>query len=151
MIDQTQQGISKLDELKSEFMELDIRDRLDTLLEFSEALPELPDRYCARREAGENRVHECQTPVFLWTEVVDGRVAMFADAPRDSPTVRGFVSLLIAGFSGATVGEVLAVKTTLIADLGLTEALGMVRMRGLHAILHRTRCEVQRAAAQGGS
>ena len=145
MIDPIFNRKNKLDELKQEFDELDVRDRLETLLEFSEELPDLPESYRARRDAGVNRVHECQTPVYMWVEVVRGRVEIYADVPRDAPTVRGFVSLLVGALFGASPADVLAVKPTLLRELGLVEALGMVRMRGLHAILHRIKSEVQRA------
>jgi cysteine desulfuration protein SufE len=121
-----------------------------TLLDFSDDLPDLPERYRARREVGENRVHECQTPVYMWVEVVDSQVEIYADVPRDAPTVRGFISLLVAALSGARPADVLAVKPTLLTELGLVEALGMVRMRGLHAILHRITSEVQRAVEETG-
>ena len=150
MIDQTSNRKNKLEELKQEFDELDVRDRLETLLDFSDDLPDLPESYQARRDAGENRVHECQTPVSMWGEVVNGHVEIYADVPRDSPTVRGFISLLIDALSGATPANVLAVKPTLLSELGLVEALGMVRMRGLHAILHRMKSEVQRAVREAG-
>ena len=83
-------------------------------------------------------------------EVVGGQVEIYADVPRDSPTVRGFISLLIDALSGATPADVLALKPTLLTDLGLVEALGMVRMRGLHAVLHRIKSEVQRAVEEAG-
>ena len=150
MIDQTSNRKNKLEELKQEFDELDVRDRLETLLDFSDDLPDLPESYQARRDAGENRVHECQTPVYMWVEVVNGHVEIYADVPRDSPTVRGFIGLLIDALSGATPADVLAVKPTLLSELGLVEALGMVRMRGLHAILHRMKSEVQRAVREAG-
>ena len=150
MIDQTSNSINKLEELKQEFDELDVRDRLETLLDFSDGLPDLSESYRARRDAGENRVHECQTPVYMWVEVVNGHVEIYADVPRASPTVRGFISLLIDALSGATPADVLAVKSTLLTELGLVEALGMVRMRGLHAILQRIKSEVQRAVGEAG-
>jgi cysteine desulfuration protein SufE len=150
VIDQTANCNYKLEELKQEFGELDVRDRLETLLEFSDELPDLPENYRARRDAGENRVHECQTPVYMWVEVVNGQVEIYADVPRDAPTVRGFISLLVAALFGAAPADVLAVKSTLLTDLGLVEALGMVRMRGLHAILYRIKLEVQRAVGKAG-
>ncbi len=150
MIAQTSNRKNKLEELKQEFDELDVRDRLETLLDFSDGLPDLPESYRAQRDSGENRVHECQTQVHMWVEVVDGQVEIYADVPRDAPTVRGFISLLVAALCGAPPADVLAVKPTLLTDLGLVEALGMVRMRGLHAILHRIKSEVQRALAEAG-
>jgi cysteine desulfuration protein SufE len=136
-----------LQEIRSEFQAMDVRDRLEMLLEFSESLPELPERYIVQRDAGENRIHECQSPVFLWVELVDGNVEIYADVPRSAPTVRGFVGLLVAALSGATTEEVLAIDPSLLRQLGLVEALGMVRMRGLHAILHRLKTSVAIASA----
>ncbi len=150
MINQTSNRKNKLEELKQEFDELDVRDRLEMLLDFSEDLPDLPQHYRSLRDAGENRVHECQTPVYMWVNVVDGQVEIYADVPRDSPTVRGFISLLVIALFGAAPADVLAVKSALLSELGLVEALGMVRMRGLHAILHRIKSEVQRAVGEAG-
>ena len=150
MIDQTSNSQNKLEELKQEFDELDVRERLEMLLDFSDGLPDLPESYRAQRDTGENRVHECQTPVYMWVEVVDGRVQIYADVPRESPTVRGFISLMVNALSGMAPADVLAVTPTLLTELGLVEALGMVRMRGLHAILHRIKSEVQRAIVEAG-
>lgn len=148
VIDQPAHEKVDLEELKVEFQEMDVRDRLETLLEFSESLPELPERYRARRDAGENRVHECQSPVFLWVEVVEGKVGIYVDVPRSAPTVRGFLSMLVAALANAPVEEVMALDPSLLRQLGLFEALGMLRMRGLNAIIHRLKASV--AAASGG-
>jgi cysteine desulfuration protein SufE len=138
----------RIDEVAAEFAELEPRERLELLLEFAEKLPPLPPRYQAERAAGLNRVHECQTPVFLWTEVVDGRVRIFADVAPEAPTVKGFVSLLAELLSGAAPEEVLALDADLVQRFGLLEALGMVRMRGLHAVAHHIRRKI--AAAHAG-
>ena len=58
---------------------------------------------------------------------------------------------LTPGVERSVAADVLAVKPTLLTELGLVEALGMVRMRGLHAILHRIKSEVQRAMGEAGS
>jgi cysteine desulfuration protein SufE len=139
--------LSKLETIVEEFAELDKRERLELLLEFAEQLPELPAKYEAQREAGEHRVHECQTPVFLWVEVNSGLVQLYAHVAPEAPTVKGFVAILVDAFSGTSPADILAVKPDLLQRLGLTEALGMVRMRGLTAILGRIRREVQLAAA----
>jgi cysteine desulfuration protein SufE len=137
-----------LQKIQAEFQEVDARDRLAMLLEFAETLPELPQRYHAKRDAGENRIHECQSPVFMWVEVVDGHVEIYADVPRSAPTVRGFIGLLVAALSGASPAEILGLPPTLLQQLGLLEALGMLRMRGLQAILHRLKTSVAAAVAK---
>lgn len=129
----------RIERIASEFAELEPRERLELLLEFAEKLPPLPAKYEAQRDAGLNRVHECMTPVFLWTELEDGQVRIYADAAPEAPTVKGFVSLLVELFSGAEPAEVLAIEPDLVNRFGLVEALGMVRMRGLHAIAHHIR------------
>jgi cysteine desulfuration protein SufE len=134
-----------LDETISEFSESEPRERLELLLDFAENLPPLPPEYQAKRDAGEHRVHECMTPVFLWVHVRDGRVEIHADVAPEAPTVKGFVGLLVDAFNGATPAEVLTTPADLIQRLGLIESLGMVRMRGLSAILHRIRREVEKA------
>jgi cysteine desulfuration protein SufE len=82
---------------------------------------------------------------------MNGRVEVYADVAEDAPTVRGFVGVLIEAFFGADPGEVIAVKSNLLARLGLMEALGMVRMRGLTAVLNRIRSEVALAQRNGDS
>ncbi len=84
----------RVDALAGEFAGLEPRERLELLLEFAEKLAPLPARYQAERDAGAGRVHECQTPVFLWVEIEDGKVHVFADVAPEAPTVKGFVSLL---------------------------------------------------------
>ncbi len=61
--------------------------------------------------------------------------------------MKGFVSILVEAFSGAEPEEVLATPEDLLKRLGLIEALGMVRMRGLAAIQHYIRQQVRKAAA----
>lgn len=141
------QATTKLDEIVEEFAELEPRERLELLLDFSDNLPGLPPEYQARRDAGENRVHECQTPVYLWVEVRDGRVQLYAHVAPEAPTVKGYVAILVDAFTGATPEEVLSVKPDLLQRLGLVEALGMVRMRGLGALLNRVRDGVREAQA----
>lgn len=137
----------KLDKIVAEFSDLDPRERLELLLEFAENLPPLPERYRAERDAGLHRIAECQTPTFIWVEVIDGHVQIHADCAPEAPTVKGFVGILVDAFSGATPEAVLATPPELLKRLGLLDALGMVRMRGLSAIQHHIREQVRHAAA----
>jgi cysteine desulfuration protein SufE len=140
--------VERAEAISAEFADLDPRERLELLLEFAEKLAPLPPHYAAERDAGLNRVHECQTPVFLWVDLEDGRVRVHADAAPEAPTVKGFVSLLADIFSGATPDEVAAFQPNLVERFGLAQSLGMVRMRGLQAIAHHIRRKVAEAAAR---
>lgn len=131
-----------LETLIPRFQAADRNTRLETLLDYSKKLPPLPERLEAEKQLGHNRVHECQTPVFLWVELDDGRVHIHADVPRESPTVRGFISLLARSLEGETPAAVARVPNDLLDQLGLSETLGMTRTQGLTAILHRIKSSV---------
>jgi cysteine desulfuration protein SufE len=137
----------KLDEIAAEFADLEPRERLELLLEFAEGLPALPARLQAQRDAGEHRVHECMTPVYLWVERDGQAVQIHGDVAPEAPTVKGFVGILVNACSGSPAAEVLQVPVDLLKRLGLVEALGMTRMRGLQAILSRIRAEVAKLAS----
>jgi cysteine desulfuration protein SufE len=136
-----------LESLIPRFQAVDRNTRLETLLDYSKKLPALPERYEAEKQLGHNRVHECQTPVFLWVEVDGGRVHIHADVPRESPTVRGFISLLAKSLEGETADAVARVPNDLLDQLGLSETLGMTRTQGLTAILQRIKRSVATAAS----
>jgi cysteine desulfuration protein SufE len=86
------------------------------------------------------------SPVFLFAELYDGRVALHADAPIEAPTVRGFVGMLVEGLDGATVEEVLSVPGDLVERSGVAEVLGMQRIGGLAGVVRRVKGMVARAA-----
>jgi cysteine desulfuration protein SufE len=134
-----------LDAIIAELSESDRQERIDLLIDFAKNLAPLPDRLAALKDAT-HRVEECQSPVYLFVEMVGDRAALYADAPIEAPTVRGFVSLLLEGLNGATVDEVLKVPTNLVERCGLQEVLGMLRVRGLSGVLQRIKREVTRAA-----
>src|SRR3954453_12331492 len=134
-----------LESLIPRFKAADRQTRLETLLDYSKKLPPLPARYEAEKEQGHNRVHECQTPVYLWVEVDRGKVHIHADVPPESPTVRGFISLLAKNLGGAAPADVARLPDDLLDQLGLSETLGMNRTQGLTAILYRIKRSVAEA------
>ena len=134
-----------LEAIVSELSQADRQERIELLIDFAKSLPPLPDRLAHQKDAA-HRVEECQSPVFLFVEMEGDRVAIHADAPIEAPTVRGFVSILVEGLSGATVEEILKVRGDLIERIGLPEILGMLRVRGLHGVLNRLKAEVTRVA-----
>ena len=139
-----------LDEIAAELSEADKQERIELLIDFARSLPPLPERFEAMKDP-DHRVHECQSPVYLFVELEGERVRLFGDVPVEAPTVRGFVSILVEGLSEATVAEVLAVKNDVIQRLGLLEILGMQRLNGLNGVLHYLKSRVARAAGAAAS
>ena len=138
---------AKLAEIQTDFRELGIKDRLQLLLEFSNELPELPEHYRDHPDLLE-RVEECQSPVFIFVEVDEHQIVhLWATAPKEAPTTRGFASILVQGLAGLTVDEVLAVPDDYPNELGLTEAVSPLRIRGMTALLGRTKRQIREKIA----
>jgi len=86
---------SRIAEVVEEFADLDGREKLELLVEYAAGLPRLPAEYEAKKAVAEGRIHECQTPVFMWmTTDPDGGAALVADVAPEAPTVKGFVAML---------------------------------------------------------
>ncbi len=138
-----------LAEIAEDFASVTARERLELLLEFSDGLPALPDRYAGHTELLE-RVDECQTPLFLVVEVggeevpaLERLVSLFFQAPAEAPTTRGFAGILREGLDGLTAGEVLAVPDDAPYRFGLGEAVSPLRLRGMVAMLSRIKRQVR--------
>ena len=118
-------------------------ERLDLLLEFSEALPELPKRYADHPELLE-KVEECQSPIFLFVEIDDeGLTRLFFSAPPESPTTRGFASLLFSVIDGLPVKEALEFDQDFPFKLSLSSAVSLLRLRGMLGILSRIKRQLR--------
>jgi cysteine desulfuration protein SufE len=136
-----------LAQIRSDFLELEVRERLQLLLEFANELPELPERYSEHPDLLE-RVTECQSPVFIFVEVDEHDIVhLFATAPREAPTTRGFASILVQGLAGLTVQEVLDIPDDFAQGLGLSEAVSPLRVRGMTGLLGRAKRQVREKTA----
>ena len=113
------------------------------MLRYAQKVPELPARYADDPNLLA-RVHECQSPFFLATEVdEDGSVHLFFDCPPETPTVRGFAGIIREGLEGEHFSTVLNVPTTLYADMGLEEVVSPMRLRGMRSIMAAIRREIR--------
>lgn len=136
--------MEKLEKIISDFQSLDFDFRLDLLLDYAEKLPQLPKKYQTAKDAGLNRVPECQTAVYLWADVENGKVQIFADVSEEAPTVRGFISILVASINGILPSEIENIPNDLLFKLGLGQHVGMVRVQGLSSIIPRIKNEVKK-------
>lgn len=132
----------KIADIAAEFAEVPASDRLQLLLEFSQSLPALPERYADHPELLEP-VPECQSPIFLVTEVEDGIVNLFFSAPAEAPTTRGFASILYEALDGESVETVLAVPEDVALRLSLTEQVSPLRLNGMSGMLARIQRQVR--------
>lgn len=131
-----------LEQTRDDFQSLSGSDRIQLLLEFAGDLPELPEKYRDHPELLE-RVVECQSPVYIFVEVDDQNIVhVFATAPEQAPTTRGFASILVNGLSGLTASDVLALTDDFPNMLGLAEVISLLRLRGMSGMLARIKRQV---------
>ena len=121
-------------EVVDNFTLLPESERLNMLLEYSEALPEPPKEYAG---FDFERVEECQSPVYLAVEIDNGNVMLYFDAPREAPTTRGFASVLHSALNGSTPDEVLGFDEGFPDLLGITHLISPLRMRGIRGMIAR--------------
>ncbi|HLJ10917.1 MAG TPA: SufE family protein [Planctomycetaceae bacterium] len=138
----------KLDELLEDFEGAEPEEALEMLVDFAGKLPPLSAGKAAQGEPASCRIQECQTPVYLWTAVADGKVRLEALVPEQSPTVRGFVALLVEGLGGASPEEIARLPDDFLPLLGLSATLGMTRQRGFRGIVSRIKREVAQDATK---
>jgi cysteine desulfuration protein SufE len=140
-----------LTEIVDDFTTLPVRDRLQLLLEFSRVLPDLPPRLAEHPELL-LPVRECQSPLFLITEIeadqADPEVHLYFSAPPEAPTTRGFASILHQGLDGLPASSVLAIPDDLSHRLGLAEAVSPLRLNGMAAMLFRIKRQVRTKLAE---
>lgn len=133
-----------LAEVVSDFAEVQGQDKLALLLEFANDLPALPPDL---QEAAMEPVPECQTPLFLHVDASDpDRVRLHFSAPAESPTTRGFASILATGLDEQPAAAILAVPEDFYADLGLAALISPLRLRGLSAMLARIKCRLRESS-----
>lgn len=120
----------RIEELKQEFDQFsDWEDKYKHIIQLGKTLPEMKEDL----KTEEFKVKGCQSQVWLYPEVIDGKIIFHADS--DASIVKGIVSLLIRVYSDATPDDILATKPDFLKDLGLAEHLSMSRANGLTSMI----------------
>ena len=133
-------------EIIEAFAEMPDSLKLQLLLEYANDLPELPQSFGDPVELFE-RVEECQSPVFLFVEVINQNVAVYLTAPKEAPTTRGFASILQCALTSLKSDEVLEFSDSFIDALGLTSLVSPLRIQGMHGMLFRIKRQVREKSA----
>jgi cysteine desulfuration protein SufE len=128
------------------FSRLGREQTMQALVDYANRFPELPERFAALAASEAHKVHECMTPVALFSEVDDGRIRFYADVPRNAPTIRALLSILMQGLNDHTPEDVLAIPPDFVSRLMRNVGLS-TRERGLLAILARMKRHAREALA----
>jgi cysteine desulfuration protein SufE len=123
----------------------DWESQCDYLIDLGYEVPDFPE--AARTEA--NRVHGCQSNVWLITEPKPGDPPVIEiQADSDSMIVRGLIAVLLMAYSGKSAREILQTDIQQIfSRLGLNRQLSSARRNGLAGMVQRIRTIAERSAA----
>jgi cysteine desulfuration protein SufE len=112
------------------------------LVQYAAKLPPLPERFQGV-DLEQYRVHECQTPVAIFPEVVDGRMYYHAELPRESAALRALLAMIFDAVNGQPPETVLAIPPDFVRQV--MGKIGLqAREAGLNAMVER----LKRAARQ---
>jgi cysteine desulfuration protein SufE len=103
--------------------------RYEHVIDLGKQLPEFPDEW----KTEENRIHGCQSQVWLHMEKRDDKVHI--EGCSDAAIVSGLVAIVLRVYSDQTAENILAAKPDFIADIGFTDHLSPTRSNGLHSML----------------
>ena len=116
------------------------------LVQYANKLPPLPERYQGV-DLEAYRVHECQTPVAIFPEVVDGRMHYHAEVPRESAAIRALLAMIFESVNGEPPETVLAIPPDFVRQV--MGKIGLqARETGLNAMVERLRRAARAAVAE---
>jgi cysteine desulfuration protein SufE len=118
------------------------------LVQYANRLPALPDRF-QELDSEQYKVHECQTPVAIYPEVVDGRMYFHADVPQGAPTIRALLAMLFEALNGQPPAVTLAIPSDFVRQVMSKLGLG-TREVGLNAMVERLKRAARAAQDHGG-
>lgn len=116
------------------------KDRYKYIIDMGKQLDAMPEEY--KTEA--NRIHGCQSQVWIHIEERDGRLYM--QATSDAAIVAGLIAVLLRVYSGRTPNEIINMPLDFLSQTGLLQHLSPNRSTGLYHMIKRIQAEAQARA-----
>ncbi|MEC9375690.1 MAG: SufE family protein [Pseudomonadota bacterium] len=105
-------------------------DKYQYLIDLGRKLTDLPDEL----KSEENRLHGCQSQVWIVADFQEGRLNFHAIS--DSAIVSGLIAILMRVYSSRTPQEILETDPDFIMAIDLHEHLSPTRSNGLMAMVN---------------
>jgi cysteine desulfuration protein SufE len=99
--------------------------KYEHIIELGKDLPLIDEQY----KVEDNLIKGCQSRVWVWGEVKDGKMNFSADS--DAIITKGIIALLIRVLNHRTPAEVVQAELNFIKVIGLQEHLSPTRANGL--------------------
>lgn len=113
------------------------KDRYRYLIDMGKKLQNMGEEF----QTDENRIHGCQSQVWIHIEEQDGR--LFMQAKSDAAIVSGLIALLLKFYNGRTPQEVASAPLEFLGKIGLLQQLSPNRSTGLYHMIKRIQAEGQ--------
>lgn len=104
-------------------------DRYAKIIASGKKLPVMPEEY--RTE--ENKVRGCQSQVWMFAKLEDGKVHFFTDS--DALIVKGLIGILMELYQDLSPSEILSVDLGIFQKIGLEANLSPNRAGGFQAMI----------------
>lgn len=114
------------------------KDRYKYLIDMGKSLQKMPDDY----KTEENRIHGCQSQVWIHIEEKDG--ILYMEAMSDAAIVSGLIALLLRIYNGRSPQEIANAPLEFLAEIGLLQHLSANRSTGLYHMIKRIQSEAQK-------
>ncbi|MDM1296608.1 SufE family protein [Sphingobacterium sp. N143] len=123
-----------INEIQDELIEdfafyTDWMEKYEYIIQLGKEVPLIDEQY----KTEEYIIKGCQSKVWLYPEVKDGKVYFTADS--DAIITKGLVSLMVKVLSGHTAKEIMDADLYFIDQIGLKEHLSPTRANGLLSMI----------------
>lgn len=107
----------------------DWMEKYEYIIELGKDLPIIDEKY----KTQENIIKGCQSTVWLYAELKNGKVIYTADA--DAIITKGMIALLVGVLSNEKPDDILNCELNFLKEIGLQEHLSPTRSNGLLAMV----------------
>ncbi|WP_104385906.1 SufE family protein [Sphingobacterium sp. HMA12] len=123
-----------INEIQNELIEdfaffTDWMEKYEYIIQLGKEVPLIDEQY----KTDEYIIKGCQSKVWLYPEVKDGKVYFTADS--DAIITKGLVSLMVKVLSGHTAKEIVDADLYFVDEIGLKEHLSPTRANGLLSMI----------------
>ena len=99
------------------------------LLEISAELPKIPEE----NRSEENKVHGCQSGVWLNLAMETGKVHVLADS--DALIIRGMLAVIVSLLDQRTPQEIISYKPRFLEETNLKQQISTDRFQGINSVI----------------
>lgn len=124
----------QLAHIVAEMQRLDQKGKFERLLDYADQLPPLPAHIASHHDAM-RQVDACITPIFVQAELRQGRVQFYLDVSPNTPTMRGYSSLLLSAINDQPPAVILAIPHDIHIQMGLSHVLAPQRLNEVAHVL----------------